>query len=194
MACGLGPSPREKHFRLPCSRSAATGLSPVGAQSTDSPSIRPRCQAPSGQVAVDEIPHPIEQLAMAKPSGCPPRPSSQAGTGSSDRIASHSASLMSGRIPANPFGMISRASETVSDTTTRWKSRVELHRRERAQLRQLGLLERGWLRNPELPRGPAFMSSPPEHRPTQIPLRVASHHDRQDNRYLGGALWQAEMK
>lgn len=192
MACGLGPSPPR----------STSGRPVRGAQRWDCP---PRVRRAALSVDPAGVPGPIragrrrrdaaphraagggKALRLSAPALRPSRNRQQR----PDRIPFRVRHVS--RIPANPFGMISRVSQTVSDTTTRWNSRVELARRERVQLRQLGLLERGWLRNPELPRGPAFMSSPPEYRPTHIPLRVASHHDRYDNGYLGGALWQAEV-
>ncbi|MFF1743776.1 hypothetical protein, partial [Streptomyces mirabilis] len=48
---------------------------------------------------------------------------------------------------------------------------VELHRRERVELRQQGLLDLGWLRNPELPRGPVFMLATSCDHPIETPVR-----------------------
>ncbi|GAA1288409.1 MULTISPECIES: NUDIX domain-containing protein [unclassified Streptomyces] len=75
------------------------------------------------------------------------------------------------RIPPTTFRVIDCVSEPVGDTITRWSSRVELHRRKHVELRQQGPLGLGWLRNPELPRGPAFMPAASVDHPIETPVR-----------------------
>jgi hypothetical protein len=70
-----------------------------------------------------------------------------------------------GGAPHEPQDLLS------SDTITRRCSRVEYHRREHVQLRQQGLPNLGWLRTPELPRGPVFMPAACTNHPIETPVR-----------------------
>lgn len=76
--------------------------------------------------------------------------------------------------PPNTFRVIGRIPEPVSDTITRGCRRVEPHRRQYVQLRQQGLLDLGWLRNPELPRGPVPMPTANCDHPIETPVRRTS--------------------
>jgi hypothetical protein len=77
-------------------------------------------------------------------------------------------------IPPNTVRGIGRIPEPVSDTITRRCSRVELHRRERVQLRQQGLLDLGWLRNPSYQEALAFMPMASGDHSTETPVRCAT--------------------
>lgn len=84
--------------------------------------------------------------------------------------------------------MIGRIPEPVSDTITRRCSRVELHRRQRVQLRQQGLQVLGWLRNPELPRGPVLIPAANCDHPIKTPVRHTPLKIGNDNNFsLDGA-------
>ncbi|KPI17130.1 hypothetical protein OK006_10569 [Actinobacteria bacterium OK006] len=87
-------------------------------------------------------------------------------------------------IPPNTFRVIGRVSEPVSDAITRRCSRVELHRREHVQLRQQGLLDLGWLRNPELPRGVCLHARSQPRSPDRDSPSTHTPQDRNDNSYL----------
>ena len=85
-------------------------------------------------------------------------------------------------IPPNTFRVIGRIPEPVSDTITRRCNRVELHRREHVQLRQQGLLDLGWLRNPSYQE--ALPSCPQLAATTRSGLPFDAHPSRSERQQL----------
>ncbi|GAA3482377.1 hypothetical protein GCM10018966_069090 [Streptomyces yanii] len=134
------------------------------------------CREMAGLFGMDAVPAKVEALrSKAKRlavRGCPPRPRSQPARHRQQRPSLIPLRIRHvRRMPPNTLRVIGRVSEPVGDTITRRGNAVELHQCEHVQLRQQGLLGLGWLRNPELPKGPVLMPTADGDQPIETPVR-----------------------